>query len=288
MAQGDAPVPSEISDEVSDPINSTNMSTDVLSMYVPIGDDEEECEYRIRFGNQIKYITVDGGAIEQDKRSFPPDLLAALPKLPRGDWVTARIFKAANKDTLSYELSHRMLNGVNTLWHPTRIDILSLTRTICHSSWVYTVTLPPNFGAQTAILKFARFEFEVYGIEKETALYEIIQSRCPGVGPAFLGHVTEQGRAMGFLIEFLEGRWAGIEDLAKCQEAVKKLHSQGILHGDLNRYNFIVSDEGQVRLIDFADAKLNASEEDMQKEYDSLPERLVEESGLGKPITHPV
>ena len=104
-------------------------------MDVPSGDDkDEESEYRIRFGDQIKYITVEGGVLDEDTRSFPPDLLAALPRLPNGDWTTARISKPAHGDTITYQLSYRTLGGFTTLWHPTKIDVQALAVSKRHNN----------------------------------------------------------------------------------------------------------------------------------------------------------
>lgn len=71
-----------------------------------------------------------------------------------------------------------------------------------------------------------------------------------GLAPRFIGHVHEHGRVIGFILEKLEGREANIKDLSSCQSALQRLHDIGILHGDANRYNFIIQD-GTARLIDF-------------------------------------
>jgi tRNA A-37 threonylcarbamoyl transferase component Bud32 len=84
----------------------------------------------------------------------------------------------------------------------------------------------------------------------------------------------------GHLIERMDGHYGGIADLGTCQAAVKRLHSLGIVHGDLNRYNFIVSPSGAT-LIDFENARKNGSKEVMQKEFTQLAEQLTEESGRG-------
>ncbi|KAF8248813.1 hypothetical protein K440DRAFT_623853 [Wilcoxina mikolae CBS 423.85] len=56
----------------------------------------------------------------------------------------------------------------------------------------------------------------------ETQMYKIIDGL--GLAPAFLGHITENGRIMGFLLEKVEGRSAGIEDLTACQECLKRVY----------------------------------------------------------------
>ncbi|CAG7937658.1 unnamed protein product [Penicillium salamii] len=54
---------------------------------------------------------------------------------------------------------------------------------------------------------------------------------------------------MGFLLEKIEGRAASIQDLKTFEPVLEKLHGLGILHGDANRYTFLVT--GEVKLLDF-------------------------------------
>ena len=84
---------------------------------------------------------------------------------------------------------------------------------------------------------------------------------------------------MGFLLEKIEGCHAELGDLETCQSIVKRLHSLGMVHGDLNKYNFIVGPTGTT-LIDFECAKKSGNRA-MQRELASLADRLLEETGLG-------
>lgn len=54
----------------------------------------------------------------------------------------------------------------------------------------------------------------------------------------------------------------------------------GILHRDLNKHNFLISDEGDV-LIDFKTAMRSDSIEAMEQELNGLEEQLSDESGNG-------
>ena len=61
------------------------------------------------------------------------------------------------------------------------------------------------------------------------------------IGPEFLGHLTEEGRVIGFLIErVFDCRHATPEDLSLCQHTLAKLHKLGIKHGDTNKHNFLI------------------------------------------------
>ena len=105
----------------------------------------------------------------------------------------------------------------------------------------------------------------------------------PLVAPQVLGHLTESDRPIGLLLEKIEGRFASIEDVEECQKASRSLHAEPLrlIHGDVNRFNFIISSEdGRARLIDFEHAE-EYDEDKAREELDSLPAKLAEESGEG-------
>lgn len=235
--------------------------------------NEVESEYRVCIGNQIKYISVDPRTFHGDILTFPPDLINYLPKLPSGDWTRARISRKLGQVVI--EPSNAMLKRVATCWHHNFVDVQSLVIEERLGMRVHVV----KYESKLAIAKIARFEFEIPQAETETALYQVIDGH--GIGPAFLGHLTEHDRVIGFLIERLEGRHGDIGDLDACQSVVKRLHSLGIVHGDLNKYNFIVGSCGKISLIDFENARNDGSEEAMQEEYAHLTEQLTEETGRG-------
>jgi tRNA A-37 threonylcarbamoyl transferase component Bud32 len=85
---------------------------------------------------------------------------------------------------------------------------------------------------------------------------------------------------MGFLIERIAGRHGEIGDLEACEPIVKHLHSLGIVHGDLNKHNFVVG-PSRTTLIDFENARKDGNKEAMQKEFAGLTEQLTEETGRG-------
>ncbi len=73
-----------------------------------------------------------------------------------------------------------------------------------------------------------------------------------GIGPRFLGHVTEAGRVIGFLMEYVAGRAAEVEDLEWCQSVLARLHGLGLKHGDINKHNFLIrAGTGEAVLVDF-------------------------------------
>jgi tRNA A-37 threonylcarbamoyl transferase component Bud32 len=95
-----------------------------------------------------------------------------------------------------------------------------------------------------------------------------------------LGYLKEDDRAIGFVIERLEGHHASISDFAAFETIVKESHGLGILHGDLNRHNFIAKD-GKALLVDFETARKCDDKEALRAELEALKGKLLDESRTG-------
>ncbi|KAL3471050.1 hypothetical protein BJX99DRAFT_263665 [Aspergillus californicus] len=252
----------------------------ILSMEV---DDEDsfESEYRLRIGNQVKYIIIAPKTFDRDTLSFP---VQSLPSLPWSDeWTVAHISRDETSGDLRTSFSNRQLAGVKCQWHHTLFDCLELERTKALTASAFEAVLRPSLpnivqAPATVIAKVARFEWEIPRIERETRAYQLLEDS--GLTPRFLGHIHESGRIMGFLLEKIEGRHACIQDLEICEAALGKLHELGFLHGDANGYNFLIA-EGGVKLLDFERLQGNASPELMHKELEGLRLQLTEDSGRG-------
>jgi predicted Ser/Thr protein kinase len=260
--------------------NSPLMQPVILSMEVD-DDDSVDSEYRLRIGNQVKYLIISPRTFDRDTLSF---LIPSLPRLPhKEEWTIAHISRDKTSGDLKTSISNRTLAGVKYRWHHTQIDCLELEKTKqltamafeAVSPSILPVTLP---SSATVIAKIARFEWELPRIEQETRAYQLLEGS--ELAPRFLGHIHENGRIMGFLIEKIEGRSASFQDLGICETALGKLHNLGFLHGDVNRYNFLVTEEG-VKLLDFECFLENASPKLMRKELESVRAELVDESGRG-------
>lgn len=86
---------------------------------------------------------------------------------------------------------------------------------------------------------------------------------------------------IGFILEKLEDkRYASLADLGKCESALETLHDFGMLHGDVNRYNFLVGEDG-VKIIDFARLEEDTTEGARMREMQSLRQESVDQSGRG-------
>jgi len=242
-------------------------------------DPDEESEFRVLVDNMfVKYITIDAGLYDCDDMCFGPSLISLLPPLPPGDWNQGYVSRNPETGEPHFSaVSNTQLPGITTTWHPTRVDHLELREERKIRSNVYEVTCP-CFNS-TVIAKFARFEWEVPQLEAETTAYEWIEGQQ--IGPAFLGHLTEDGRIIGFLMaRIADCRHATPEDFPLCHSALSKLHELGIKHGDINKHNFLIND-GKATLIDFDRASRAASHDELESELRELEDQLGDTSGRG-------
>ncbi|OTB01164.1 hypothetical protein M426DRAFT_266532 [Hypoxylon sp. CI-4A] len=268
------------------------MQPTILSMEV---DDDDSCEseYRVRIGNQVKYLVIAPGTFDRDTLSFPLQSVTHLP-YDAEEWTVAHISRDTTSGALKTSLSNRALAGVKCQWHHTSVDFLDLEKTRQLTAMVFEAGVSPHLIAlpssssssssptiTTVIAKIARFEWELPRIEQETRVYQLLDGH-PGLAPRFLAHVHEGGRTVGFLLEkIIEGRPASAQDLRACETALGNLHKLGIVHGDVNRYNFLVTEKEGVKLLDFERSRENASLEEMSREMESLRAELVDDSGRG-------
>lgn len=80
----------------------------------------------------------------------------------------------------------------------------------------------------------------------------------------------EEGRVIGFVMERIAGaRHATIEDLEVCREKLCGLHRLGVLHGDFNRFNFLIRD-GCAVLVDFECAGKCEDAAEFERERDMV------------------
>ncbi|KAI1807282.1 alpha-galactosidase A [Daldinia bambusicola] len=223
-------------------------------------------------------IVISPGTFGRDTLSFP---LQSLPRLSYSEeWTVAKVSRDKSSGDLKTSLSNRTLAGVKCQWHRTRVDCLELEKTKQLTAMAFEALSHSILPSPAIVIaKFARFEWELPRIEQETRAYQFLEDY--GLAPRFLAHVHENGRIIGFLLEKIEGRSASFQDLSACETALVELHELGFMHEDVNRYNFLVTEEGVVKLLDFERLRENASPESMSKELENLRAELVDESGRG-------
>ena len=249
-----------------------------------IADDPDTpaTHYRLsKNSGDVVYVSIDVGVNDEDDDYFPPMLLDLLPPFPSGDWNKAHIIKTEERPQPHFAWTRRLdLPKITSIWHPTHVEFNELR---IDSKLMPNVAeaFHPNFG--DVIAKYARFEWEISSYQAETEVYSWLEGH--NMGPNFLSHLMEGGRVIGFLLQKLNGHHAGIQDLARCEAIVRKLHSLNILHDDLNRHNFLVNQE-QVRLIDFETSVRGQDEDKQAEELRGLKGELLDGSGKAS-TTHP-
>ncbi|KAI1430320.1 alpha-galactosidase a precursor [Xylaria sp. FL1777] len=251
-----------------------------IKLQACLADPDGVSEYRFLVDEKhIKYITVEPGVIPPDDISFEPALKERLPDFPPGDWNEGHVAEdKATKKPIFTKTARRDLPGVKNIWHSRSIDHLQLRWIERMRQNVRIVTCP--LFENPIVYKFAEFPWQTPMLEAETTAYGWIDGH--GIGPRFLGHVTEAGRVIGFLLEMITGRTAEVEDLEKCRRVLKSLHELGVKHGDINKHNFLIQDgREEAVLIDFEVTARCQDEIELLREFDGLREQLEENTGRG-------
>ncbi|KAH8179051.1 alpha-galactosidase A [Sarocladium implicatum] len=256
---------------------------EVLSQYI----DNEDANYRLRVGEEVRYLQIPvDGVFDDDILCRPYLLIPQLPDLPDSPWTVMSITRN-NRGQTTFTVSTEPLPEIQTIWHDRRVDVLSLKRTRRFRSGVHEV----QYNGAPAIAKIACFEWEIPRLERETWAYSVLAQHQqshptePPISPNFLAHVTEGGKVIGILLEKVDGIAACIDHLAACETLLERLHCLNLVHGDVNRYHLLVQ-EGLgcgVRLIDFEHAAI-FDEEMAREELRSLPTELAEDTARGASV----
>lgn len=238
--------------------------------------------YRVLAGGRVRYITMPADTFDEDTMGIPYLFIPALPDLPSGDWVRMSVEKDGQK--FRTVTSNDPLDGIESVWHRELIDVLTLPKDKVLNKCTYETT----YQGKPAIMKIANFEYDVPQVENETSAYSMVGAYErnhpdePPLTPKFLGHLAEHGRVIGFLLEKREGRFASIDDIPVCRALVTQFHKAGLIHGDVNRYNFIINDQEPTQscMIDLEHWE-PFDEGKAILELESLTSELTEETGRG-------
>ncbi|KAE8412289.1 hypothetical protein BDV36DRAFT_305011 [Aspergillus pseudocaelatus] len=248
--------------------------------------EENDFLYRIRRNSRIVYVSIlDGGILPPDYRTDGYLVLAKLQNIPKwnDEWKTLTVRNTAQgvKSSIDEFPPHRL--DLEQLDHPFAIfvNFLDLT-TVSRISYRLSRV---RYGDEIWVLKIARFKHEIPSLQHEVSIYSKLMASGYPLAPKFIAFVYEEtkNRTVGFLMEEVSGRIPGTQDFNDCAETVRLLHEHGIVHGDLNKHNFLVTEEG-VKLFYFevSAAKEDADPAATEEELKGLVARLEDESGIGR------
>ncbi|KAF8060751.1 hypothetical protein FPV67DRAFT_1655401 [Lyophyllum atratum] len=249
---------------------------------------QADSDYRFLVdGSYIKYVTVAPEALlagEEIDWTFEPILLPELlPPLPSGDWNQGHVAKDRETGEAAFVKTETVsYAGVENLWHPVKLNELDFARGEHVRQGVRIRTHPELNDGKPVLTKIAVWPWQIGNMITETAAYESLHDS--GVGPKFLGHITEgkDGRVVGFAAEWVQdARTAGPGDLESCRKALGRLHELGIKSGDINKHNFLVREgHGDVVLVDFEFAR-KCSPQELEDEMNTLQASLEDPSFRG-------
>ncbi|PYH47042.1 alpha-galactosidase A precursor [Aspergillus saccharolyticus JOP 1030-1] len=236
-------------------------------------DEEEESYFRLLVDSkQIKYLTISPGTFKNAEMCFDPTLKTVLPRLPAGNWNDGTVTRDEDGRPTFTRINLTEFDGVENTWHETFVEWGEMELEKNLHITTYEVKCP-RFE-DIVVAKFESWHWYMYSMENETKVYQWLDGH--GIGPRFLGHLTEHGRVIGFLIERISNaRPAGTEDVEPCREALSQLHALGLLHGDINRHNFLIRD-GKATLIDFSTTRKCDDEDMFREEMEALPDCLAD------------
>jgi hypothetical protein len=153
----------------------------------------------------IKYLTF----ISDRDTSWPPYEPERISVLPDGNWNVAIVTSGdANNECIIASTEKRRLDGIEKLWHPSRVDCLDLESEIAariHQFFDTNISGEHcGLGSSQVTVVMEWFPDWVYGPKVETEVHYAIQNL--GMGPTFLAHLTENNdRVIGFVREKIDG-----------------------------------------------------------------------------------
>jgi tRNA A-37 threonylcarbamoyl transferase component Bud32 len=122
------------------------------------------------------------------------------------------------------------------------------------------------------VMKLALFPNKFKSMQRETNTYQQIDGL--GIAPKFLGHVMQDRKVCGILLEYIQdSRTAMSMDESDCLEVLQRFHSLGLIHNDAHRQNFLRTPEG-ILLIDFESASSEPSDSNSHIDITIMQESL--------------
>jgi hypothetical protein len=255
-----------------------------------------DCYYRFRRDfrdfSTVVYVHVQNLAILPDCQTYGPDVIKSLKttvKVWNKRWTTLRVFE---KDgNIQYKQDDWEPHFVPTAAISNdlpRLNILDLCVNRRLKNRVYQI----YHEKRPYILKICPFKFHLEHMIRELRAYNVLRERgCTLVATmsAFVYERSED-QVVGFICEELKGDFAKPDDYEECKRSLQQLHSYGLLHGDLNKFNIIITADGP-RFFDLEKSTLDIDGDISEHEFSCLKEEeleglnaaLCDQDGRGKP-----
>lgn len=256
-----------------------------------------DCFYRFRRDYGLTKIVIyvylqDLDIIAEDRQTYGPELVHDLnEKVDVWDqqWTTLTVFRDDGK--VRYFQDHWRPHSLHpdvALGTLPRLNFLDLEIQHSFKNRVFLTRL--NWKRQ--ILKVCPFASELPYFTQEVKTYNTLAERGCYLIPRLSAYVFERSedQIMGFICEGLHGRVAGPNDFNDCKRSLAKLHTYGVIHGDLNKFNIMITVDGP-RFFDLEKCVLDTDGEISKVDFSRLQEEelaglgraLWDEEGWGKP-----
>ncbi|KAF2770078.1 hypothetical protein EJ03DRAFT_79526 [Teratosphaeria nubilosa] len=258
-----------------------------------------DCLYRIArrtsSARRVMYVTIcDASIIPAEERTESGSILKNLRKLAGWTDETWHTMIASRTTTgirteLDHTAPHALSNEILLPQVP-RYDIFDVEIL----AWSKHRTPRARIGGQDVFMKIAPFSYQLPYLQQEVKMYQYLLGEEFPMAPELLGYVYEEtaDRIIGFLCEGVKGRHPLAGDLNSCINALERLHAKGVYHGDINKYNMLITPANEVVFIDFEDSAITATSEWsdtemaglMQAEEHGLSDCLSDQSNRGRPL----
>lgn len=277
---------------------TTKTNTELLAVWFHERYDEEEwdgsgaveCRFLVD-STCIKYVLVEAD-VYPDGWALTKNINVDFPAFPKGDWNWGVIGNRDGKPCFR-STKFEALPGISNVWHPVQVDYFELTAVDNlkeRQPWTLSekerLATHPLFERPVHV-KLAQLPRDTGAMERETSVYQAIDGK--GIGPKFLGHVTEAGRGViGILTEWDEGsRKLELADRDACLEVLGKLHGCGIAYRGLYQLgdNFTSvggGDNGKQKILmrNFETAEFSAGPSEREKDTQDIERQFLGKADL--------
>lgn len=256
----------------TDPTSESMSAPRLLAVQPVTSGSNDACILRLQVNGSIKYLILAKTFHRETVFNKVRYNDFNLPPLPEtGGWKSARLSRTQGTSEVvfsDFDQYHHELETVETVWHKQCFDVADFDMTTNlhpRRNIVFKATHPSLAGP--VLLKLANFNHQINRIDNETKIYHHLDDH--DVAPKFLGHVSENGRVIGFVTQYIEGarhpHVGSSQDYKACAKVLDDLHEIGVYHGDLHRGNVLIDDHGKASLVDFENARIQGEKVDLER-----------------------